>query len=274
MKNLSLAQNPWSVAPLLLKNGYCLHKSTVQSYDLLQIIKTFIALTSLPDSERKQWQIDADNDNDPDDGLIERNGGPHDQKFFFHYKSMERILSSMKGTETYGRNKEQWDLFLSMLNELHKTLSLYMEEIISSFHYSYPQYGLKRKIQEHPEGSRGVLRLLYYKPGHTVTAKPHYDPSLFTFHVADSHPGLIVGKDNEKEGTVYKPSEGTILLFPGIKAELATNGLLQAAYHTAIADDITMQQGRWSIVFFYHCKMTYSNAQLSEKIREKLQKEA
>lgn len=273
MKNLSLADSSLDLIPLLINPGYGLYPArlpdlSIQS--LQPLIDTFIELTNLPLHERQVWAIDADNDGDHDDGLIERNGGPYDHKFFFHYKNINRILPALAGKEMYERDKDKWNGFLNDLNNIHANLSQDMHDIVKAIDELLPWYDLLKKVKAQPISSRAVLRLLYYKPGHTVVAKPHYDQSLLTFHVADSRPGLIVGKENEVSKNIYFPDGASVLVFPGIKAEIATEGSISAGYHSAIADDVSMQEGRWSIVFFYHCNIGISASELTAIIKQKI----
>lgn len=273
MKNLFFANNAAEAVSLLTEYGYCQYLPNARYLSLLSLaplMKTFIELTNLSPEERKEWEIDVEGNKDPDDGLIERNGGLYDHKFFFHYKDMGRIIPFMENKESYKQNRNKWDYFLGILDDMHSSLSEDMYNLISTFNDMYPQHKIMKKVAKQNHPMRGVLRLLYYKPGYKVVAQPHYDQSLFTFHIADSHPGLIVGKENEKTREVYVQDENTILVFPGMKAELVTDGLIPAAYHVAVGDNITLTQGRWAIVFFYHCDIGISSQKISKMIKQKI----
>jgi hypothetical protein len=261
----------------LIQNRYVLFtpKFSLAGPGIKEIINTFIGLTKLPKSKRSQWAITTPGDREADDGLIERNGGAHDHKFFFHYRDMERLLPYLKERGLLKKDAQKHERFLAQLKTLHRNLSQDMEKVVDGLDASYPDFKIKERVQAQDKTSRGVLRLLYYKPGNEVLAKAHYDQSFLTFQVAESDPGLTI------EGKKVSPVHGKIILFPGIKAQMVTdaaftaNGasaltpqwqpksVISAARHSAVSNGVTKEQGRWSIVFFYHCDVGIPTEQVS-----------
>ncbi|MES2224453.1 MAG: 2OG-Fe(II) oxygenase family protein [Patescibacteria group bacterium] len=275
MKNIEIAKDAAELSQLLARDGCGLYTSSLSGLSLqaLQpIIDTFMDLINLPKEERAEWEIDADGEDNPDDGLVERFGGGYDHKFFFHFKSMERIMHTMSGKQSYANQRDKWDKFLMGLEMIHARLCQDLLQVISAFDGLYPGHDMLEKIKQRNYQTRGIIRLLYYKPGHAVTAKPHYDQSLLTAHVAESRPGLIVGKENHEAGIVYVPDNRNMLVFPGIKADIATDNVMQAMYHVAVADETKIDEGRWAIIFFYNCEVPFTTKELSAKIQEKLAK--
>lgn len=288
--NALSTQSNFQAAQELVHNGAAILRSmapTTFCYDT--IIKHFMNLINSPVDIRKQWEINVEGLTDPDDGLIERSGGEHDHKFFFHFKSMERIMKHMKQQQCYRatRNWLQWENFLGNLERLHRVLSREMNDLILALHDLHPELQLLDRMQLQPEDRRGVLRLLYYKPGNKVAAQPHYDQSLLTACVRNSHPGLYIGDD---ETNIYHERADGLLVFPGLKAEIATDsscrkfgpqisllphwksdGIMKAQKHGAIANEESVNTGRWSIVFFYHCKIGLTPMQISELAKQKVQ---
>ena len=271
----------------LCERGYALYQcSLLQRFPLRSVIEFFIGLTGLPENERKLWEIYSGDTQKSDDGLIERSDSEHDRKFFFHYKSMDRIMRHIGKTDLYRRQRAKIDEFLHNLDSMHKNLLYDMQCIASAFDKLHPGYSLYEKLMlQHQEG-RGVLRLLYYLPGYRVVAKPHYDQSMLTFHVADSHPGLFIG---ENQRDVYVPRRDGMLLFNGIKAEIATSGecakygplralnpswndesKLRATLHGAVSNEDSIREGRWAIVFFCHSKVGLTSEEVSLIGKQKL----
>jgi len=260
MKNLFTAKDSDEAALLIEKYGFCSVKSKNQQKlisNIQFVIDDFKKLVNSPLEFRSKWQIDVDNDGDPDDGLIERNGGEHDHKFFFHYKDPKRIIPFMKYRLS---DFAKWEMFFRRLEALHTSLMSSMHDFVVSFDQNHLKYKIIDRIRKQSKETRGVLRLLYYKPGLEELARDHYDQSLFTFHVADSHPGLVINKNYQD---VYEPKDGNLLLFPGIKAKIVSNGRIKNVLHGVVNNDLPPNKSRWSIVFFYHCDVGMTSKGIS-----------
>ena len=264
MKNLFLANDSNHATSLMFEDGGCLIRSK-RSAEIrqltLDVISDFEKLVALNKEARSKWEIIAEDQTCPDDGLIEKNGGVFDHKFFFHYKDERRMFDHLKNNlPDFGK----WEIFLRKSDKLHKILNEEMSIFLEAFNKKYPEYDLLQKVISQPKEDRGVLRLLYYKPGHELMAQHHFDQSLFTFHVADSHPGLVFDA-NERD--IYHPENNNLLIFPGMKAEIATKSFFKARLHGVVKNGLSPDRGRWSVVFFFHCCVGKSSNEMSQIVK-------
>ncbi|MEX0931580.1 MAG: 2OG-Fe(II) oxygenase family protein [Candidatus Paceibacterota bacterium] len=205
----------------------------------------------LPEETKKRFSVDSETI-DPDNGYLVRNGGKRPEggafdpdKCFFHYRQkvlsppvLEQIYKSLSDQELRVCKK-----FLEYCNIFYTEMDLLFFALLDR---------LSRKIgNKHPirYSSNTVLRALHYGGAtnpNGYTAKPHVDRGFLTFHIRDSHPGLVL----EGEDGVQKPydrNDDNLLVFLGKKAEKfglrpVPHGVMQSKPN----------QSRWSFVFFGH----------------------
>jgi hypothetical protein len=239
------------------------------------LIPQFLKLTNETEEFRKPWFIDlSGDDKEPDDGLIERNGGVHDHKLFFHHSpGLLRHLTN---------NHAKTDDYLSFLKDcdrLYNVLATAMEEVAYSFDEAHRnlKFNLYEKMMKVPYNKRHKLRFLSYKKGNTVLAQGHFDRCALTFHVAESHSGLHLNGNPQ----FYEAHPNQVLLFPGMSTQIATdnklslsgnfkealegnwrsNPLISAGFHEVKQ---TSDDARWSIVFFSHLDLGLQPSELSK----------
>ncbi len=238
------------------------------------IIPQFINLTNETDEFRKPWFIDlSGDDKEPDHGLIERNGGIYDHKFFFHYdpELFTHLVQNNARTEGYVD-------FLKNCDRLFGILAAAMEEVAFTFDeiHKHLKFNLYEKMMSLPYHQRHKMRLLSYKKENTVLAQGHYDRCGLTFHVAESHSGLHLNGDSR----FYEAHPNQILLFPGMSAQIATDNILSLSgnFRSALDENWnpnplipagfhevkqTGTDARWSIVFFSHLDLGLRPSELS-----------
>lgn len=91
------------------------------------------------------------------------------------------------------------------------------------------------------------LRFLWYLDQDGVTAKEHTDRSCLTFHLGETHPGLVVN------GEVQTVKPDTVLLFPGKRFSAQKPGCLSEALpHSVKVAQIEGDARRMSAIFFFH----------------------
>ncbi len=222
--------------------------------NLKSMIANFQLLIEEPHSYRLPWAIQLFGEGEPETGLVEKiaDTKSSDQKWFLHYKP--RLLDNLiERRITFARHGG----LLRQCHCLYNALAETAERQLIELDHQFPELDIQRRLTQWPEAERYILRLLFYKTGTPVLAHPHVDRSFMTFHVAESHPGLILGE----KATAYETRMDTVLAFPGIKAALLTNDLIPAMKHAVIA---TNNDPRWAIVFFTHLDIGVSEEDLKE----------
>ncbi|MCU0660208.1 MAG: hypothetical protein MUD00_01165 [Candidatus Pacebacteria bacterium] len=224
-----------------------------------QAIPYFLQLTQEDEARRMQWLVDLSGDrHDPDDGLVEKNGeGTDDRKFFFHYRPhIEHIIHANGGnTVKYGK-------YISLLSEIYRQCEHTFQGIIGGIDEALPGYRLLEKYMKLKPGERGVLRLLFYKPGNRILAKAHTDRNFGTLHIHESYPGLYLDDDKE----CFKVERDKSLVFFGEKASIETDGALKPSIHYVEA---TTSEWRWSVVYFAHIECRLSQHEIEAIVKKK-----
>lgn len=221
-----------------------------------ETIPYFINLTLEEEAERKKWLIDLSGEkNDPDDGLLERNGhGNSDHKFFFHFRpGIEQYLCGQ------GANWRAYEPFLSRALSVYAHCANAAVQVLTLLDKAMPEFSILDRHYQLPENRRNVLRFLYYKPGNEILAKAHCDRAFGTFHLDESHSGLYL-HGNKK---VHQVERNNPLFFFGKKAEVLTGNKLRATPHYVKA---TSSQWRWAAVYFIHLQVEVSDAELERII--------
>lgn len=223
-----------------------------------RMMKHFLRLIQEEETFRKKWLLDRLGNNDPDDGLIEKNGkGLDDRKFFFHYRPDVELLLAHNNADTSGY--EEFFLDLSMVYHACAPAAI---DLFKALDLAMPGHHLLDKHMALPENERNVLRLLYYKPGNKILAKAHTDRNFGTFHLHESHPGLYLGNDEQ----YFQVERDKTLFFFGEKAGIETGGLLKPSMHYVEA---TTSDWRWSVVFFIHTECSLSQKEIEEIVEKK-----
>lgn len=195
-------------------------------------------LLAEPEDYRKDWILDAGVQDDPDDGLIPRNGGEHDKKFFFHYRPRIRRLLDAKGVDYSAY--EDW---FQVLHELHGIIQGEAEFVAGHLDQVIPELNFLPALKASEET---VLRILWYNEVNydNVIAKPHTDRSAMTVHLCDNYPGLMTS-----EGLIETKKDDA-LLFVSQKLDILSGGKIHCLPHQAIVDRIPPGEKRWVLVAF------------------------
>lgn len=223
------------------------------SHLLPKVLEGFQYLLELSEAERKKWAITAPGDEEPDDGLVVKEGGTSDYKAFFHFRPRLYKLLRRDGVRIT-HHQLNW---LGECRNLHTACVARGIEIAGWLDAHFASLDTKvylhlqrevRAMIQHP------LRLLSYdlRPG--TIAQPHVDQSLLTMHLWDNYPGLRLW------GTPITPVPDECIVFPGAKMELATRDLpppaprVMAATHDVFQDK-SQRDRRMAAVFFLHTPM-------------------
>lgn len=223
-----------------------------------QIIPDFIRLTKEPLAYRKLWEFDISENDDPDDGLIQRNGKKgKDVKFYFHYRPHLRAMLILRGVDTSG-----YEDFLINCDRLYEACAKNTGKILRDLDANMiPSYNLVSRLHRREMMKRYFLRLLYYPAVRKIVAGKHPDQSFLTTHVAESHKGLMLGDDKAP----YKASLDSQMCFTGMRAEIITKGKIKAVRHFVKAFS---KESRWSVVFFNHLYCDIDDRKIIKMIRK------
>jgi 2-oxoglutarate-Fe(II)-dependent oxygenase superfamily protein len=183
---------------------------------------------------------------DMDDGLIRRSKDYlYDNKWFFHYRPSLKSNLIARGMDVSAH--ESLFRFCGMLYDVCRSLA---HTFASAFDQALPGYDIAKRHADVSD-ELDVLRILRYdrNVGGEI-GKPHTDRDGFTFHIAETRPGLRIGDTRES----YAAEKNHILVFPGQKFERVTAGRIRALPHDIVDNPAPDAESRWSVVFFAHMR--------------------
>lgn len=225
------------------RNGYCsvLLRSDID--DLIRAaVSDFERFITEPPQFKDAWTFDLDGDGENDDGYVRKNGGQDDEKHYIHYRPHLPDLLKERRADI-----GTYETFLALLQDLYEQALLGGILFFQKLDQHPEARGIRKRF--HSAARKQVLRLLIYDsaPNGHLIGKRHTDKSAVTFHLLDSHPGLML---NEIE-TPYQCVSKTALAFTGDKLERFTKGRIKATEHGIVS--VTNENiRRWSSVFFMH----------------------
>ena len=223
---------------------------------VIKALRRLHALIREPREYRERWQFHHPDDTEADDGLIERTGDGKDWKFFFHWRPDLAQLLQNRGVP-YHRYADLLDLSQTIYCHCESVA----EDILMSVDRAVPGCQIWPRLRQCPEDRRHTLRLLVYKPGTNMLAKPHYDRSFLTLHAFETHDGLILGEKQEP----YHMTPNHALAFFGFKAQIQSKGLLQSPIHYVVPTSVKQ---RSSVVFFSHIRIDMPVAEFEVMIKD------
>ena len=241
--------------------NYALVPFPLSKKDFNSAMEHFFYFLTLPDEIKNKFQSNAvPGDEESFVGYIKREKQKqvdaatseafYDQKEYFHYnryveKDFKDILLEMEEDE---RVKH----FFNSARFIYEHAEEMAIAILNEFDEEHP--GIKEKFV--PEGVRPhfYLRFLrYFTTGRgSFLAKGHYDQGGYTLALAESAPGLRIGKSEETLEEV-EHTDGHAVFMPALQLQLFTSEEFTPAWHDVIqkADDKTNEEtARWAIVFF------------------------
>ena len=214
------------------------------------IIRTLFAFFALPDETKKRFAFRLI----PDDRGTEvgywtrsRAEGALDNRGYFHYNDYaeERFREE-------GKNCPELLAFMDAVKPLFQQAKTKMQEMIQVLDAEYP--GLYEQFLPPNRHPLLLLRLLAYErmePGDFL-AKGHYDRGTCTLAIAESAPGLRIGKNQEDvKPVIHEPN--TALFFPGLTMQDFTSSEFIPSWHDVVQEEehiLNKQTARWAIVLF------------------------
>lgn len=179
----------------------------------------------------------------------EQEYGDLDNKEYFHYN--EYIEEEFK---EFLENKEV-NKFLKYAKIIYNESKETIRKIIKELDHEYP--GIYRNF--FPENKKPYFYLRFLKYNSTnkdiFLAKGHYDRGCCTLAIAESSPGLRIGK-NDKEIYEVTHRENRVIFFPGKKLHEITSKVFRPAWHDVVqkGTNYNKEVARWAIVFFADAK--------------------
>ncbi len=177
--------------------------------------------------------------------------GNADNKEYFHYHA----LSQQKFSELMKKSDPRVRNFLTAAEVVFQKTSTAFSNFLTVLEEGVP--GIHDTFFASHEFPSFYLRFLKYdvRGLGTFLARGHYDTGAMTFALAESAPGLRIGKHDKDLQEVPLRASGTALFMPAMRCKDLHEGLANftPAWHDVIqksedthSDDVA----RWAIVFF------------------------
>lgn len=174
----------------------------------------------------------------------------YDQKEYFHYNhyAEKDFKDLLLETEKDARVKN----FFNSARFIYKHAEEMAIAILNELDEEHP--GIKEKFVPEEVKPHFYLRFLrYYTTGRgNFLAKGHYDQGGFTLALAESAPGLRIGRSEENLEEIVH-IDGHVVFMPALQLQLFTSEEFTPAWHDVIqkaGDKTDEETARWAIVFF------------------------
>lgn len=176
--------------------------------------------------------------------------GRTDLKEYFHYHP--KLLTIFAGNPVLERAETK--AFLSVADRIYQEALLRSKELYRVMSVEFPDLYSQfiKEGEEHIEYS--ALRFLKYEAAGKgkFLARAHYDRGATTLAIAESAPGLRIGKNNETlKEVVHK--DNVALFMPAFQLPAITDMRFRPAWHDVVqsSEDVYRDNAaRWAIVFF------------------------
>ena len=220
--------------------------------ELSKAAEHFLDFLTLPDETKGSFYFLVDpHDEESDVGYRRKHkemSGLDDNKEYFHYN---RYAEQEFKTLLEDNDPKITD-FLASAKQIYEESERVMKEILKIFDYEFP--GLYHTFCPEKAHPRFYLRFLKYEPTckENFLAKGHYDLGGCTLALAESAPGLRMGK-NEETLKEVEHKERHAVFMPGLLFPAITSHEFVPAWHDVVqksTDTHSEDVARWAIVFF------------------------
>lgn len=204
----------------------------------------------LPREVKREMHYKTSRERETPDGYNEKTAEESkDPKEFFHW--LPRIKEIADYKEKYASIPEV-RAFGDAAEKLFSKVEARFSEIYNEV---FPE---QRHLifDENGKMPTSVLRFLSYRPkgGDAFCAKAHYDKGFSTLALAESAPGLRIGRGADYPLHEVRHEEGTAIFMPAwMKYEVSGHTILPAWHdviHSEKEHDASDISARWAIVFF------------------------
>src|SRR3989344_5598230 len=216
----------------------------------------FFSFLTLPlEVKQRFYLLTKEDDRESMVGYMKREQqkGDLDEKEYFHYNRYAKdAFGALPGSE----DKRVTDFF-SAAHSIYEDAEDLMRAIIQEFDVSFP--GLYQNFFPEDAHPHFYLRFLKYSSQGRgdLLAGGHYDLGGCTLALAESAPGLRIGRDQETLQEI-EHRDGQAIFMPGLQFHELTSDDLPPAWHDVVQKkDDRMGGGeygddtaRWAVVFF------------------------
>ncbi len=217
--------------------------------DLQEAAGAFLDFLKLPRATKESLWIRCGLENEGDEFGYRRReyleGG--DNKEFFHYHPQFDV--EMKDREAYALPETQ--RFLDHARKVDVAAAETLHATLSEFSNEFPNL-----IDEYfpPSGRKTFVRFLKYDIAGqgNFLAKGHYDKGGCSLAIAESAPGLRLGR-TDKDLALAPHADRTVLFMPALRLRTVTDSRFHPVWHDVVQvsnDTLSQDAARWAIVFF------------------------
>lgn len=234
------------------EKNYAVLPFSISKAELDKAAEDFMQFLTLPQEVKDKFHFKLDERNRGSNiGYVNKKqeSGDNDNKEYFHYNLYaEDLLEKIPESENITEVKKFFDSARYIYSEAVETMSKVLKELDKK----YP--GLHDEFLEKKPHPLFYLRFLKYEPAGKgrFLAKAHYDRGAFTLALAESAPGLRVGR-NDKNLKEVKRVTNTALFMPGLSSDAYVSDSMTPAWHDVVQtgeDILNNTTARWAIVFF------------------------
>lgn len=218
-----------------------------------RLASTFFRVLALPDEVKQKLSFISDPERDTEMGYMRKKGGAgakrNDLKEYFHYSPMHHVeLRSLADESSFAAVAAFLDQALIATYEAMHASAVALHMLESRIPGIAARY--LRSAGRQP---KYLLRCLKYEqPVDGFLARGHFDKGGLTLALAESAPGLRMGRSaSDIRPVEHKP--GTALFFPGLRFIEPMAAPLFPVWHDVIdlGQRITDGVARWAFVFFW-----------------------
>ncbi|HRH24267.1 MAG TPA: hypothetical protein PK109_01595 [Candidatus Paceibacterota bacterium] len=217
-----------------------------------QAVGKYFAFLTRSQEEKNAMLAKRPNDPVSDMGYVRVSGdasviGSKDFKEYFHYHpEAEAVWAKEAGEDV--RVREFFDAAALIWQKADET----GREVVRTLDAEFP--GLYDAFFPADRPQERILRFLKYdaRGMGNFLARAHYDRGGCTLGIAESAPGLRIGKDEATLMPVVH-KDRTALFFPAIHFNQLSGGRVPAAWHDVVQasdDAVSEDAARWAVVYF------------------------
>lgn len=236
----------------LKENAYAVLPFGLSREEMEQAASDFMGFLSLPQEIKNKFFFKLDLKNRGSGvGYVRKSkfSGDGDNKEYFHYNLYaEDFFKEMPESQNIPEVKKFFDVARRIYDEASKTLS----KTLTVLEERHP--GIYNKFFHKDKHPFFYLRFLKYDISGKgkFLARAHYDRGECTLALAESAPGLRIGRNEETLKEVNRV-DNTVLFMPALRFSEVVPGDFYPAWHDVIqkSDDVYSESAaRWAIVFF------------------------
>lgn len=179
----------------------------------------------------------------------EKKAGLSDGKEYVHYLPVAEEYFK----EALHSGEDKLTEFFNAARSIHKEAITLMEEVVTLLSIEFPELH-KRFFPDEYANPRTPLRFLKYdtQGKGEFLARGHYDIAGCTLALAESAPGLRIGKDTSSLKPVLR-KEGGAIFMPALNFPKLTDERFIPAWHDVVQhseETLSEETARWAIVMF------------------------